>query len=94
PLLPELPLPELLLPDDPLRPLLPDRPSPCDDEPPEAELPDEPDEPDEPLIPLPEEPELFWSRSAMSVLLSSSGRPPEPSPHSSRAPPVVPGVGA
>jgi hypothetical protein len=76
---------EPLLPDDPLRPLLPESPSPCEDDPPELEPPDEP------LRPLPDEPEVFWSRSAMFCPPVPCGRPPEPNARHPRThPPNVP----
>jgi hypothetical protein len=84
-------LPDAELPlDEPLRPLLPDSPSLCEVEPRSGFEP-----PDEPLMPLPllpDEPEVFLSRSAMSDLLSmwtSAGAQLAESP---RAAPKVPDV--
>jgi hypothetical protein len=80
PLVPELPddppsESDWLLLDEPLRPLS-DSPLPCDDA-----LRSEPEPlPVEPLCPLlllPDEPEVFWSRSAMISLLILFGRLPE-----------------
>jgi hypothetical protein len=59
---------------------LPASPSPCDDDP--LEL-------DEPLMPpllLLDDPEVFWSRSAMCCLLYPCGRSPEPAQTPPRAP--------
>jgi muramoyltetrapeptide carboxypeptidase len=71
---PELPLCEAFL--SRLRSVSFAIPSPCDEELPEAERPDEP---------LPDEPEVFWSRSAMCYPPVPCGRPPKPARSALRA---------